>query len=44
MRKILPDMKQVEVRRKYEGGYAELTPAEAVAKMDAATVGEKPLE
>lgn len=42
LRKILPDMKQVEVTRKYEGGYAEMTPAEAAAQMDKATVGEKP--
>jgi len=44
MRKMLPDMRQVEVVRKYEGGYAEDTPAEACEKMDAATIGEKPSE
>jgi len=42
MRKILPDMKQVEVTKRYEGGYADMTPAEAARKMDEATVGIKP--
>ncbi len=44
LRKRYPDMKQVEVIRKYEGGYADLSPAEACEKMDAATIGEKPSE
>ncbi len=44
MRKMLPDMKQVEVIQKYEGGYADMTPAEAAAEMDKATTGEKPDE
>lgn len=44
LRKRYPDMRQVEVIRKYEGGYAEDTPAEACEKMDVATIGEKPSE
>lgn len=42
LKKIMPDMRQVEVIRQYEGGYATMTPAEACAAMDAATMGEKP--
>ena len=42
MRKILPDMKQVEVMRKYEGGFADMTPAEACKQMDKATIGNVP--
>lgn len=41
MRKLLPDMRQVEVIKQYEGGYADMTPADACKAMDAATVGEK---
>ena len=40
LRKRYPDMKQVEVIRKYEGGYADMSPAEACAAMDAATMGK----
>lgn len=42
MKKILPDMKQVETVKPYTGGYADDTPAEAAARMDAATTGKKP--
>lgn len=42
LRKRYPDMKQVEVIRKYEGGYAEMTPAEIAEEMTKATIGEKP--
>lgn len=39
LRKLLPDLKQVAVERHYEGGFAEMTPAEAVAEMDKLTIG-----
>lgn len=42
MRKLLPDMRQIEVIKQYEGGYADMTPADACKAMDAATMGEKP--
>lgn len=42
LRKRYPDMKQVEVIRKYDGGYANMTPAEACEQMDKSTVGDKP--
>ena len=41
MKKILPDMRQVEVVKEYEDGYAAMTPAQACAAMDKATVGKK---
>ncbi len=43
LRKMYPDMKQVEVVRKYEGGYADMTPAETAAAMMKDTIGEKPV-
>ncbi|KKM98893.1 hypothetical protein LCGC14_1153310 [marine sediment metagenome] len=42
LKKIMPDVKQIEVIKKYEGGYADMTPAEAAAQMDAATTGDIP--
>lgn len=42
MRKFLPDMKQVEVVKKYEGGYSDMTPAETMAAMMRDTIGDKP--
>ena len=39
LRKVLPDLKQVEVTKDYEGGFAHLTPAEIAAEMDGLTVG-----
>ena len=42
LKKTIPDMKQVEVIKKYEGGYSDLTPAEACEEMDKATLGDKP--
>lgn len=43
LKKLLPDLKQVEAVVDFgTTGYALLTPAEAAAQMDRATVGKKP--
>lgn len=44
LKKIMPDMRQIEMVKQYEGGYADMSPAEACAAMDAATMGTKPDE
>ena len=44
LKKIMPDMRQVEVIKQYEGGYADMSPSDACAAMDAATLGEMPDE
>ena len=43
LKKLLPDLKQIEATVEHGTlGYASMTPDEACAKMDKATVGTKP--
>lgn len=44
LKKIMPDLRQQETIVKYEGGYAEMTPAQACEAMDRATLGDKSSE
>lgn len=42
LKKIMPDMRQVEVVKKYEGGYSQMSPAEIAEEMMKKTIGNVP--
>jgi len=42
LKKLMPDMRQIEVMKRYTGGYADLTPQETIAEMLKATMGDEP--